>query len=79
MCSAYPKLSADLSLKAEWTKGEANPRFIVTSVKEEVVAAQALYEDVSCARGEMENRMYGRLPLCKRCLRRSGMRGQLLQ
>ena len=43
--------------KAEWTKGEANPRFIVTSLKPEVAEAQHLYEKVYCARGEMENRI----------------------
>jgi hypothetical protein len=43
--------------KAEWTKGEANPRFIVTSLDKEQIDAQTLYEDVYCARGDMENRI----------------------
>ena len=43
--------------KAEWTKGEANPRFIVTSLDPKEVSAQVLYEDVYCARGDMENRI----------------------
>lgn len=43
--------------KAEWTKGEANPRFIVTSLKREEVKARVLYEKIYCARGEMENRI----------------------
>jgi Transposase DDE domain group 1 len=43
--------------KAEWTKGEANPRFIVTSLNTEQIDAQTLYEDVYCARGDMENRI----------------------
>ena len=43
--------------KAEWTEGEANPRFIVTSMHEDVINARALYEDVYCKRGEMENRI----------------------
>lgn len=43
--------------KAEWTKGEANPRFIVTSLKRSAAKGQALYEDIYCARGEMENRI----------------------
>jgi hypothetical protein len=43
--------------KAEWTKGEANPRFIVTSFKQTEAEAQALYEDVYCQRGDMENRI----------------------
>jgi Transposase DDE domain group 1 len=43
--------------KAEWTQGEANPRFIVTSLRRTEVGARQLYEDVYCARGEMENRI----------------------
>ena len=43
--------------KAEWTRDEANPRFLVTSLKPERWAARALYEDLYCARGEMENRI----------------------
>jgi Transposase DDE domain group 1 len=43
--------------KAEWTRGEANPRFIVTSLKPDAWRARALYEDLYCARGEMENRI----------------------
>ncbi|MFO1079731.1 MAG: IS1380 family transposase [Reyranellaceae bacterium] len=43
--------------KAEWTGGEANPRFIVTSLGREEVEAQHLYEKVYCARGDMENRI----------------------
>jgi hypothetical protein len=43
--------------KAEWTKGEANPRFIVTNVHEAFGAARFLYESVYCQRGEMENRL----------------------
>ena len=43
--------------KAEWTKGEANPRFIVTNVDPSLGAAKFLYERVYCQRGEMENRI----------------------
>jgi hypothetical protein len=43
--------------KAEWTQGEANPRFVVTSLKRAEAAARHLYEDIYCARGEMENRI----------------------
>ena len=43
--------------KAEWTQGEANPRFVVTSLKRSEVGARYLYEDIYCARGEMENRI----------------------
>jgi hypothetical protein len=43
--------------KAEWTRGEANPRFIVTSLKPDRWPARRLYEELYCARGEMENRI----------------------
>ena len=43
--------------KAEWTRGEANPRFIVTSLRPAEIDARTLYERVYCARGEMENRI----------------------
>jgi Transposase DDE domain group 1 len=43
--------------KAEWTQGEANPRFVVTSLDAEAWPARNLYEDLYCARGEMENRI----------------------
>jgi hypothetical protein len=43
--------------KAEWTQGEANPRFIVTSLKRAECKARYLYEKVYCARGDMENRI----------------------
>ena len=43
--------------KAEWTRGEANPRFIVTSLKKSEVKARWPYERVYCARGDMENRI----------------------
>ena len=43
--------------KAEWTKGEANPRFIVTSLTATDGDGRHLYEAIYCARGEMENRI----------------------
>ena len=43
--------------KAEHTQGEANPRFVVTSLGQRRADARALYEDLYCARGEMENRI----------------------
>lgn len=43
--------------KAEWTQGEANPRFVVTSLKPRERGARPLYEDIYCARGDMENRI----------------------
>ncbi|WP_202332234.1 IS1380 family transposase [Mesorhizobium sp. L-8-3] len=43
--------------KAEWTQGEANPRFVVTTLDAKAWPARSLYEDLYCARGEMENRI----------------------
>lgn len=43
--------------KAEVTGGEANPRFVVTSLTKKEAAARRLYEKIYCARGEMENRI----------------------
>jgi hypothetical protein len=46
--------------KAEWMPGRedgANPRFVVTSLAPDAVAARALYERLYCARGNMENRI----------------------
>ncbi|HSD93725.1 MAG TPA: IS1380 family transposase [Methyloceanibacter sp.] len=43
--------------KAEWTQGEANPRFVVTSLQRAEAGARHLYEDIYCARGDMENRI----------------------
>jgi hypothetical protein len=43
--------------KAEWTRGEANPRFVVTSLSRAEHQARHLYEQVYCARGDMENRI----------------------
>jgi hypothetical protein len=51
--------------KAEWTGGEANPRFVVTSLAREEHEARHLYEKLYCARGEMENRIKS-LPSRKR-------------
>jgi hypothetical protein len=49
--------------KAEHLDGKENPRFVVTSLSGERWAAQALYEEVYCARGEMENRIKEQLCL----------------
>ena len=47
--------------KAEWMPGRgargANPRFVVTSLKPARADARTLYEQIYCARGEMENRI----------------------
>jgi hypothetical protein len=43
--------------KAEWTAGAANPRYVVTSLSAEDAAPQRLYEEIYCARDDMENRI----------------------
>jgi hypothetical protein len=43
--------------KAEHLPKGANPRFVVTSLPATAIDAHTLYEDVYCARGEVENRI----------------------
>jgi hypothetical protein len=43
--------------KAEHLPDKPNPRFVVTSYPVERMAAAALYEQLYCARGDMENRI----------------------
>ena len=47
----------DVIAKVEHLPGKKNPRFIVTDISAEEGDAQSLYEDVYCARGDMENRI----------------------
>ena len=46
-----------VAAKAEHIDGKENPRFVVTSLSAEQWTAQALYEELYCARGDMENRI----------------------
>jgi len=43
--------------KAEHLRRGPNPRFVVTSLSAEAFAAQAVYEQEYCGRGDMENRI----------------------
>ncbi|MCP5227013.1 IS1380 family transposase [Accumulibacter sp.] len=43
--------------KAEVTRGDTNPRFVVTSLPYAEAETRHLYEKLYCARGEMENRI----------------------
>jgi hypothetical protein len=43
--------------KAEHIDGKENPRFVVTSLSSESWAGKTLYEELYCARGDMENRI----------------------
>jgi hypothetical protein len=43
--------------KAEQIAGKENPRYVVTSLEPDHWPAQKLYEELYCARGDMENRI----------------------
>ena len=43
--------------KAEYLSAGPNPRFVVTNLPRRKVRARALYEEIYCARGDMENRI----------------------
>ena len=43
--------------KAEHLDKGSNPRFVVTTIEKKEHGARTLYEDLYCARGEMENRI----------------------
>jgi hypothetical protein len=43
--------------KAEALVGKLNPRFVVTNLPQDQRPARTLYEDLYCARGDMENRI----------------------
>lgn len=49
--------------KAEHLEKGSNPRFVVTSLPAEIWEARRLYEELYCARGEMENRIKEQLML----------------
>ena len=52
-----------VAAKAEQIEGKENPRYVVTNLPAERWRARALYEDLYCARGEMENRIKEQLSL----------------
>ena len=43
--------------KAEHLPKGSNPRFVVTSLRAAEIDARSLYEDIYCARGQVENRI----------------------
>ena len=49
--------------KAEQIEGKENPRFVVTSLPVKQWQPRPLYEDLYCARGEMENRIKEQMSL----------------
>ena len=65
--------------KAEQIQGKENPRFVVTSLGKPEWSAQALYEQLYCARGEMENRIKEQLSLFSDRLSTETMRANQLR
>jgi hypothetical protein len=65
--------------KAEYLDKGENPRFVVTSLSTERWAAQLLYEQLYCARGEMENRIKEQLCLFADRLSTNEMKGNQLR
>ena len=63
--------------KAEFTADKENPRFVVTSLPSG--DPRALYEDLYCARGEMENRIKEQLSLFSDRLSSETMRSNQLR
>jgi hypothetical protein len=64
--------------KAEYLDKGENPRFVVTSLAGDWTA-QALYEDLYCARGEMENRIKEQMCLFADRLSTEEMKGNQLR
>jgi hypothetical protein len=52
-----------LVAKCEQLEGKENPRYVVTSLTPERYGAQTLYEELYCARGDMENRIKEQMSL----------------
>lgn len=65
--------------KAEYLEKGENPRFVVTSLQAPVWPAQNLYEQLYCARGEMENRLKEQLSLFSDRLSSETMRANQLR
>lgn len=65
--------------KAEYLEKGENPRFIVTSLGSQAWPAQKLYEQLYCARGDMENRIKEQLSLFSDRLSTETMRANQLR
>jgi hypothetical protein len=68
-----------VAAKAEQIDGKENPRFVVTSLRSEEWAAQALYEKLYCARGDMENRIKEQFSLFADRVSTETMRGNQMR
>jgi len=65
--------------KAEHIAGKENPRYVVTSLATPAWPAQQLYEDLYCARGDMENRIKEQYQLFAGRVSTETMRGNQLR
>jgi len=65
--------------KAEHIDGKENPRFVVTSLASSQWAARALYEELYCARGDMENRIKEQFSLFAERVSTETMRGNQMR
>ena len=65
--------------KAEYLDKGENPRFVVTSITPDKWAARELYEQLYCARGEMENRIKEQMCLFAYRLSTEEMKGNQLR
>ncbi len=65
--------------KAEHIEGKDNPRFIVTSLEPEAWSGRTLYEQLYCARGEMENRIKDQMSLFADRMSTESFRGNQLR
>jgi hypothetical protein len=65
--------------KAEHIDGKENPRFVVTSLSQEQRSAQELYEELYCARGDMENRIKEQFTLFADRVSSETMRGNQMR
>ena len=65
--------------KCEQLEGKENPRYVVSSLSSERWPAQALYEQLYCARGEMENRIKEQMSLFAERVSAATMRANQLR
>jgi hypothetical protein len=65
--------------KAEHIDGKENPRFVVTSLSSGAWAGKALYEELYCARGDMENRIKEQFSLFADRVSTETMRGNQMR
>ncbi len=65
--------------KAEQLEGKENPRYVVTSLSADDWPARKLYEELYCARGEMENRIKEQLSLFADRMRPQTLRANQLR